>query len=88
MKFAKAIRKSRTDWGRLEAMSDADIDTADAPKLGPDFFRRARVRVPPGKQAVSLRIDRDVLAWFKRQGPGYQTRINTVLREYTVRRSR
>lgn len=86
MKARNTIRESRTDWGRLEAMSDTDIDTTDNPELSPDFFRRARLRIPPGKQAVSLRIDRDVVAWFKRQGPGYQTRINAALREYAARR--
>jgi uncharacterized protein (DUF4415 family) len=45
------------------------------------FFERARVRVP-AKQPVTLRIDEDVLEWFKSQGKGYQTRINKLLRLY------
>jgi uncharacterized protein (DUF4415 family) len=56
----------------------------DAPELELDaaFWRRARVVVPPGKKSVHLRVDADVLAWFKAQGRGYLTRMNAVLRSY------
>ncbi len=72
---------SKTDWQRLEVMTDADIDTSDIPELGADFFARAELRNPP-KQPVTLRLDADVLDWFKEQGQGYQTRINKLLRLY------
>ncbi len=62
-------------------MPDASIDTSDMPELGDDFFQRAELRSPP-KQAVTMRLDADVLAWFKDQGQGYQTRINKLLRAY------
>lgn len=61
---------------------DEAIDTSDIPPLTDDFFRRA-VRNPfyrPVKQSTTVRIDADVLAWLKAQGPGYQTRINALLR--------
>jgi uncharacterized protein (DUF4415 family) len=45
------------------------------------FFEQAEVRLPL-KQPVTLRLDADVLIWFKAQGKGYQTRINTLLRRY------
>jgi uncharacterized protein (DUF4415 family) len=56
----------------------------DAPEVELDekFWRRARVVVPPGKKSVHLRVDADVLAWFKAQGRGYLTRMNAVLRSY------
>jgi uncharacterized protein (DUF4415 family) len=56
----------------------------DAPELelNEAFWRRARVVVPPGKKSVHLRVDTDVLAWFKAQGRGYLTRMNAVLRSY------
>jgi uncharacterized protein (DUF4415 family) len=56
----------------------------DAPELEleEDFWRNARVVVPPGKKSVHLRVDADVLAWFKAQGRGYLTRMNAVLRSY------
>ena len=57
------------------------IDTSDIPELDDAFFERAELRVP-AKQPVTLRIDEDVLAWFKAQGKGYQTRINKLLRQY------
>ncbi|MFJ4444363.1 BrnA antitoxin family protein [Pseudomonas sp. NPDC089422] len=74
-------KASKTDWGRLARQSDKDIDTSDIPELGEDFFREAELRVP-AKQTVTIRLDSDVLAWFKEQGAGYQTRINQLLRQY------
>ncbi|MFJ3074401.1 MULTISPECIES: BrnA antitoxin family protein [Pseudomonas] len=72
---------SKTDWARLARQDDKDIDTSDIPELGEDFFRQAELRVP-AKQTVTIRLDADVLAWFKAQGAGYQTRINQLLRQY------
>lgn len=72
---------SKTDWERLAKMSDESIDTSDIPELDADFFQRAQLRVPV-KQAVTIRLDADVLEWFKGQGTGYQTRINQLLRQY------
>ena len=74
-------KPSKTDWKRLANMGDKDIDTSDIPELDEEFFRTADVRVPP-KQPVTLRLDADVLIWFKSQGKGYQTRINKLLRSY------
>jgi uncharacterized protein (DUF4415 family) len=82
MKAKNTIRESRTDWGRLETTSDSDIDVSDIPKLDKAFFEHAQVRLPRRKSSISLRVDSDVLEWFKSQGRGYQTRINAVLKAY------
>lgn len=74
---------SRTDWKRLESLKDEQIDTTDIPELGDEFFVHAELHVPP-KQAVTMRLDVDVLNWFKAQGHGYQTRINKLLRAYML----
>jgi uncharacterized protein (DUF4415 family) len=74
-------KTTKTDWKRLEAMADSSIDTSEMPELGDDFFLNAELHKPP-KQAVTMRLDADVLAWFKEQGEGYQTRINKLLRAY------
>lgn len=74
-------KPSRTDWNRLSEMEDEDIDTSDIPELDDAFFQNANVHTPP-KQPVTLRLDEDVLIWFKSQGKGYQTRINNLLRRY------
>ena len=74
-------RTSKTDWQRMAEQGDEQIDTGDIPELDDAFFERAELRVP-AKQPVTLRIDEDVLAWFKAQGKGYQTRINKLLRQY------
>ncbi len=72
----------KSDLRKLDRMKDEDIDYSDIPELDAEFFATARVVVPPGKKQVTVRLDRDVLAWLKAQGRGYQTRINAVLRAY------
>ncbi|MDR3414609.1 MAG: BrnA antitoxin family protein [Nevskia sp.] len=77
--------KSRTDWSRLKSATSA-APTAEHPEASIRHIVRGVVRrglqpVPP-KASVSLRVDQDVLEWFKQQGPGYQTRINAVLRAF------
>ena len=72
----------KSDLKRLDAQGDQDIDYSDIPELDEDFFKKARVVVPPGKKQLTLRLDADVLAWMKAQGKGYQSRINAILRAY------
>lgn len=85
MKKSDISGKSQTDWQRLDEMTD-DIDLSDIPEITPEMFARAVVRrglkSAPRKQQLTLRIDSDVLAWFKKHGSGYQTRINQLLRAY------
>lgn len=59
-------RTSKTDWQRMAEHGDEQIDTSDIPELDDAFFERAELRLP-AKQPVTLRIDEDVLAWFKAQ---------------------
>lgn len=63
-------------------MSDKAIDYSDIPQLSDDFFRTARLLMPQSKRPVAIRLDEDVIAWFQKQGAGYQSRINAVLRAY------
>jgi uncharacterized protein (DUF4415 family) len=80
---AKTMKKpSRTDWDRVDAMKDEEIDTSDIPPLDEAFFAEATLRMPQAKPSITIRLDPDVLDWFKSQGQGYQTRINAVLRRY------
>ena len=72
----------KSDLKRIDAQSDQDIDYSDIPELDEDFFKTARVVVPPGKKQLTLRLDADVLEWMKAQGRGYQSRINAILRAY------
>lgn len=77
---------SKSDLGHLRNMRDEDIDVSDIPEISPEQFARSVVRegLKPNerKQQVTLRLDTDVLEWFRAQGKGYQTRINELLREY------
>ncbi len=73
---------SRTDWVRIHQMTDADIDYSDSPAEDEAFWAEAEWWMPVSKTRLSLRLDSDVVDWFKAQGPGYQGRINAVLRAY------
>lgn len=74
-------RQSKTNLERLKKMRDKDIKLDDIAELDDDFFKHAQLQLPP-KQSVTIRLDNDVLTWFKQQGKGYQTRINQLLRRY------
>jgi uncharacterized protein (DUF4415 family) len=86
MKKAATSKKSRTDWKRVDALKDEDIDLSDIPEVSPKMFARAIVRrglKPVSRKAqLTLRVDSDVLDWFRKQGQGYQTKINALLRAY------
>ena len=86
MKKSAISKKLRNDWKRVDALKDGGIDFSDTPELTPQMFARAIVRrglkPVPRKALITLRVDRDVLEWYKNQGPGYQTRINALLRAY------
>ena len=81
-------RGGKTDWERVAKLSDRQIkkaagsDPDAAPIADAAWFRRAKIVLPEPKLAVSIRLDREVMQWFRRQGAGYQTRINAVLRAY------
>ena len=75
-------KRSKSDWSRVDGLSDTDIDTTDIPPLDDDFFANAEVRLPKKKVPITIRLDSDVVAWFRSMGKGYQTHINAVLRTY------
>ena len=79
--MSKRSKGSKTDWHRVDAMNDEGIDYSDIPELDETFFQKADLRLP-NKKAVTMRLDADVVDWFKGQGRGYQTRINKLLRAY------
>ena len=86
MKKKHISRKSRTDWNDVDKLRDDNIDLSDIPEITPEMFAKAVLRkgLKPvvKKTQVTLRIDNDVLTWFKSQGKGYQTRINSLLKAY------
>ncbi|MCG6114793.1 MAG: BrnA antitoxin family protein [Mesorhizobium sp.] len=79
--------ESRTDWARVDAMTDEEIeaqmrDDPDWAEFIDVDWSKATLVIPVSKDAISIRLDSDVLDFFKAQGKGYQTRINAVLRHY------
>ncbi len=86
--------RGRANLSRLRRVTDAEIDRTAPKELAdlPDgFWDEAVVVVPVPKRAISLRVDEDVLSWFRASGPRYQSRMNAVLRTFmahTLRRRR
>jgi uncharacterized protein (DUF4415 family) len=79
--FLTAGRKRRLE--KLSRRPDDEINTSDIPELAEKFWQKA-VRNPfyrPLKRQLTLRLDADIIAWLRRQGRGYQTRANALLRE-------
>ena len=77
--------RGRADLSRLRGVSEQEIAETSPPELAnlsPDFWDEAVVVSPQPKEAISLRVDQDVLRWFRQRGPRYQSRMNAVLRSY------
>jgi uncharacterized protein (DUF4415 family) len=89
VKHTRTSRKrGRTDWKRVDRLTDAQIrkatdsDKDAAPILDKEWFRTAKVVMPERKVPLSMRLDREVLDWFRAQGLRYQSRMNAVLKAY------
>jgi len=85
--------ESKTDWARVDAMTDEDIERAmrDDPDWQ-DFididWSKAVMVIPQKKKAISIRLDEDIVDFFQASGKGYQTRINAVLRHFITEQKR
>ena len=82
--------ESRTDWTKVDAMTEAELEASinfdpDDVHEAPDWSQ-AVLGLPPRKEHINIRIDADVLAWFRQTGRGYQTRMNNVLRAFVESR--
>ena len=80
-------RKGKTDWKRVDALSEEEREEAaqsdpDAQPTTEDFWHDAVIVMPEPKKSVTLRLDQDMLEWYKKQGRGYQTRMNAALRAF------
>ena len=80
------IKESRTDYNYIDKLKDNEIDFSECPEVTPEIFAKAIVRkgLKPiiRKSQITLRIDVDVLSWFRKRGSGYQTQINSLLKAY------
>ncbi|MDE2229387.1 MAG: BrnA antitoxin family protein [Alphaproteobacteria bacterium] len=89
----RRAKRTRAETKRLRRVSDAAIRRAaaadpDTFMPGAEWFARARIVMPEPKKLVTLRLDADVLDWFRHRGRGYQTRINAVLRGFVAAQRR
>ncbi len=83
--------ESKTDWKRVDEMSQAEVERLAQEEEGAppkDWESTVTLGLPPAKQDIHIRLDDDVVEWFKAHGKGYQTRINAVLRAFVQTRQR
>lgn len=71
-----------SEIAQLRKQSDAKIDYSDIPETNAAFWAKAEIAEPATKEMISIRIDSDVLDWYRHRAPRYQTLINKVLRTY------
>ena len=82
MSVSNTNKPSQTDWARVDAMTDEEIDTSDIPPLTEEFFKNATWRMPKPSVAVTVRVEPEVLSWFQAQGENYDLRMAAALRIY------
>lgn len=77
--------KGKTDWKRLRAMKDEDIDLSDIPELDATFWKNAKIMIPKSdKQKTSVKLDQELVDWFKKHDKSYINHIQAVLKTYIV----
>ncbi len=86
----RAGRESHTDFTRVRSKTEAELERdiksdVEFRDEATNWYEAAEAVMPTPKKLLSLRLDADVIDWFKRRGPGYQTRINAVLRAFVER---
>jgi uncharacterized protein (DUF4415 family) len=81
--------EGQTDWARVDAVTEAEREASiDDGEEGEFDWSTVQVGIPSPKRQLTVRFDADVVAWFKAQGAGYQTRMNAVLRSYVEAKKR
>ncbi len=81
MKPSAINSSSKTNWDRIDALTEEQIDTSDIAPLGDDFFARATLQMP-SERTVTLQVDADVLEWFESQGERAEQSMKAALRIY------
>ena len=82
MSRSNSSASSETDWARVDAQEDSDIDTSETLPLAADFFARATLRRPADEATMTLRVDHDVFVWYRAQGDQWEERAREALRQY------
>jgi len=80
------LKKSETDWARIDAMTDEDIDFSDIPPITEEMWKKGMLmknfKPIPKKNQENLPVDKDIIEFFKKQGFNYPMKINQLLRAY------
>jgi uncharacterized protein (DUF4415 family) len=85
MKGSVMSNTSKTDWSRIDAMTDDDIDTSDIPPLTDEFFSKAKLRMPSSPiTTVSVPVDSETLTWFQSKGEAAEQHMTAALKIYAA----
>ena len=93
-RLQEGLNRDQTDWDRISRLTDKEIDAAikkdpDALAVQPSWMDNAMILRPnKAKERLTVRFDADMVEWFKKQGRGYQTRMNSVLRAFYENRQK
>lgn len=79
-------KAKKADLRHLDALRDEDINYSDIPQLDEQFWKNVRLLRPTKKEMISLRVDKDIVDWFRKQGRGYQGYMNAILRSFVEAR--
>ncbi|MCU0645882.1 MAG: BrnA antitoxin family protein [bacterium] len=82
MNASNTKKRSKTDWERIDAMTDKMIDVSDIPPLTNEFFAKAKWRMPVPSVAITVSVEPDILEWYKAQGDDYGFLMAAALRIY------
>ena len=81
---ACTMKLSKERLFEIAAIKDSDIDYSDIPELGDTFWANAELKMPQTKDKITVRIDHDIVEWLKSQGTGYQSKMNSILRQFML----
>ena len=79
---------SKKRLSEIAAIKESDIDYSDIPELDDTFWANAELKMPHTKDKITVRIDHDIIEWLKSQGAGYQSKMNSILRQFMLTKQR
>ncbi len=82
------MNSSKERLSEIAAIQESDIDYSDIPELNDTFWANAKLKMPQTKDKITVRIDHDIVEWLKSQGTGYQSKMNSILRQFMLAKQR
>ena len=78
------MNSSKKRLSEIAAIKESDINYSDIPELDDTFWANAELKMPQSKDKITVRIDHNIVEWLKSQGTGYQSKMNSILRQFML----